>query len=110
MRIQAQTPKFEVRFTDDAVNELQSIHAYVRDNGGQKAADNLVEQVKTKIDLLKQTPFIGVAPIKFPFLMGLGYRLLPCGKYWIIYFVFPELNIVEIHHIVHQRRDLNALI
>ncbi|HBS59298.1 MAG TPA: hypothetical protein DEA44_08535 [Firmicutes bacterium] len=101
---------YEVRITDDAAADLEAIDAFISSNTSKATAQKQLDLIVQKVELLETTPNIGVVPTRFPALAEMGYRMLPVGKYWLIYMVFEPLALVEIHFVVHQRRDLNALI
>ena len=101
---------YEVRITDDAATELEAIQAFISSKASKTMALKQLSQILQKVEFLETTPNIGVVPTRFPILADMGYRILPVGKYWLIYIVYEPLALVEIHHVVHQKRDLNALV
>ena len=105
-----ESKKYEVRITDDAATELEAINAFISSKASKTTALKQLNQLLQKVDLLENTPNIGIVPTRFPALAELGYRMLPIGKYWLIYTVYEPFALVEIHHVLHQKRDLNALI
>lgn len=102
--------KYAVRITDHAAHDLEAIDAFISFKASKATAMKQLSKIIQKIDLLETTPNIGIVPTRFPALSDIGYRMIPVGKYWLIYIVYEQLSLVEIHHIIHQKRDLNALI
>jgi len=50
---------YSVRFTKDALNDLQAIEAYLTERD-PAAAGNVIRQIKQSSDLLRYFPFLGV--------------------------------------------------
>jgi toxin ParE1/3/4 len=85
-----------------AQEDLIQIWIYIAADS-ERAADNLLDGIETKLEALRAFPEIGVARED----IRPGLRMLVSGEYVILYRVGEES--VDIIRIVHGRRDLEAL-
>jgi len=99
---------FEVRFTEGAERDLESIYDYIAEVDSVANADRVLDQLAKVIDSLAIFPERGAYPKE---LIALGireYRQSAFKPYRVIYRVVTPY--VYIHVIADGRRDMQALL
>lgn len=91
------------RLTARARRDLLQIWAYIADDS-ETAADRFIDFLTQQFQLLGDSPHIGRRRDD----LRLGYRSFPVGDYLILYQIADPG--VRIMHIIHGRRDLQALL
>ena len=98
----------EIKYLPSFYQELEAIIDYISLTlEAPKAALNLLDELDTSINKLKQMPnahrlYRSVKPIKTQ------YRILTVKNYLVFYVVFEEN--IEIHRIIYKKRNLSQLI
>ena len=95
--------KYQVRYTDEANDDLKSLYAFLLQQDIQ-AAEYALRSIANGVDLLKTFPFTCRKPrSENPFLREL---IIPFGSNgYIALFEIEENNIVTILAVRHQRED-----
>ena len=91
------------RLSRRARRELLDIWLYIAEDN-ESAADRLVDAITQHFQMLGRNPYAGRRRDD----LRMGYRSLAVGQYVIFYRVDPEA--VQIMHILHGKRDLEALL
>ena len=95
--------EFRIRYTQQAVDDMDAIFDYIvledRD-----AALKMLSEFERRIGRLADTPYIGAAiRTDEPMMIAAGYRYLVVSPYLIFYRVYGEE--VRIGRILHSRQD-----
>jgi len=99
---------FNVRFTPQAIADLEEIKRYISDVlFNPQAAVELVELVFDKIRAITSTPQMG-ARLRTDIPILNTYRFIPCKNYLVIY--RTEEKSVAIIRILYARRDYLGLL
>ncbi|WP_447969664.1 type II toxin-antitoxin system RelE/ParE family toxin [Nitrospira sp. M1] len=93
-----------LRFRPDALRNLEEIYEYIAADS-QKHAGQFIDLIESKCETLAQSPFLGRLR---PDLRN-DVRSFPLEQYIIFYRVLEEDNVVEIIHVYHGARDVDAL-
>ena len=98
----------KVKFTTDAVQDLEQIGDYIKDTlKNPKAALNTIGKIKSAVDKLKAFPLIG-SPLTSAAGEETDYRFLVCGNYPALYRV--QADIVYIDRVLYGKRDYMAIL
>lgn len=93
----------EIRFSPDALEDLQEIKSYITDDlQNETAAENTVRTIMDRIRQLIDFPDMGT-PLSSIALTQSDYRYLICGSYTAFY--RHEKDIVYIVRVLYGRRD-----
>lgn len=93
----------EIRFSPDALEDLQAIKSYITDDlQNVTAAENTVKTIMDRIGQLIDFPDMG-APLSSVALTQSDYRYLICGSYTAFY--RHEEDTVLIVRVLYGRRD-----
>src|SRR5690349_266029 len=94
---------YRVRLTQQALDDLEEIHAFIAKDSPQNAA-LMIERIFDSIDLLEIFPHRTVVERQTP---SLKYpvRSLPVKPYVIYFRVIDEEHVVVIRHIRHGARQ-----
>ncbi len=101
-------PTFEVRFTQDAEDDLESIHDYVATHRSGDQADALLGGLLERIATLETFPMRGAVPEELADLGSTDFRQQLHGPYRLIYRVIDKVVFVVV--IADGRRDMQALL
>ena len=94
-----------LRLAPEVEAELDNIWYYIaKESGNIEVGDRLIDSITDRFFLLAGHPYIGRRRDRD---LRPGLRRFPVGEYLIIYRI--EAEDVIILHIVHGRRDLEAL-
>jgi toxin ParE1/3/4 len=96
--------KYEIMRTDTADMQLHKIILGIAENFGVDVAVEKLDDIENKIKLLKDTPYMGIAP-KYSVLKRQGYKVLILEKNLVFYKVNEDIKRVIIYAIVDQRQD-----
>jgi toxin ParE1/3/4 len=102
------SPRFEVRLTQGAEDDLERLHDYLAEHRSLAEADALLEAILGKAAALERFPDRGAVPKE---LAGLGirdFRQILMAPYRIFYRVTGEAVFVVL--IADGRRDMQALL
>jgi len=95
--------KLRIRYTQDAVNDLDSIFDYISEDK-RTAATNLLEQIENSILNLADNPRMGtVLPTNELSLVEPGYRRIVVKPYLIFYRI--GIDELFISRVLHSRQD-----
>ncbi|MGN0636588.1 MAG: type II toxin-antitoxin system RelE/ParE family toxin [Acutalibacteraceae bacterium] len=98
----------EIKFSPDAINDLQQIKAYItEDLCNEQAAIFTINKIMKRIRLLESFPESG-APLASILDLDVDYRFLVCGNYTAFYRV--ENDAVFIVRILYGRRDFMRIL
>lgn len=98
----------ECYFLDGALEELDSIVAYLRSAAdGPTAASSFLKELERQIGITCENPEAHELS-RVPKLASLGYRTMLIKSYVALYFI--QDNAVFIAHIFHQRQDYARLL
>lgn len=100
--------QYEVRMTLGAEADLENIHSYYAGIGSGAYADDLLQKLADKVDLLEYFPFRGNVPKEFDALGIRDFRQVTMPPYRLIYQVTGD--VVQILLIADGRRDMKALL
>lgn len=93
----------EIRFSPDALEDLQEIKSYIADDlQNTKAAENTIRTIMDRIKRLIDFPDMG-APLSSVAQTQSDYRYLICGNYTTFY--RHEEDTVYIIRVLYGRRD-----
>ena len=93
----------EIRFSPDALKDLQEIKSYISDDlQNEIAAENTVKTIMNRVKQLKDFPDMG-APLSSVAQTQSDYRCLICGSYTAFY--RHEEDTVYIIRVLYGRRD-----
>ena len=99
---------FDIRFTPQAITDLDEIKHYVADDLlNPQAAESLISLIFDKIRVLSSFPLTG-AQIRSELSSLKGYRFLIIKNYLVFY--RTEESFVSIIRILYARRDYLALL
>jgi toxin ParE1/3/4 len=102
------SPRFEVRLTRGAEEDLESLHAYLAQHRSSEDADALLETLLAKAETLERFPDRGVVPKELDRLGMRSFRQLIQTPYRIVYRVIgPEVVVLLI---ADGRRDMQTLL
>ena len=93
------------RFAPKAARDLVQIWRYVRKHGGPQVADVVEREIREKIVILAENPYIGHMRQD---LTGLSLRFFAVHSYLIAY--RPETKPLQIVAILHGNRDVQRLL
>ena len=95
--------KYQIRYTDEAIDDLKRLYAFLLEQDLQ-AAEHALQSITNALDLLKTFPFTcRKAQADNPFLREL---IIPFGNNgYVALFEIEENNIVTILAVRHQRED-----
>lgn len=95
--------KLRIRYTQDAVDDLDSIFDYISEDK-QTAAANMLEQIENSILQLSDNPRLGtVLPTNELSLIEPGYRRIVVKPYIIFYRIGKDELFIS--RILHSRQD-----
>lgn len=95
--------KYKIRYTQDAVDALDTIFDYVAIEN-REAALRMLQRFRRRIERLSTTPYMGAAvPVKNPNYSTDGYRYMSVPPYLVFYRV--EAKEVRIANIFHSRQN-----
>ena len=98
--------KYKIKILPVAQDDMKSIVAYIRlDN--PDAALKVAHKIKDSIGRLSDNPFMGVVP-RDNRIAGMGYRMLLVEPYLVLYIVVQNDGIIEVHRVLHGRRDYTS--
>ncbi len=100
--------KYDVRFDQDAEDDLFDIYTFVAVNDSLEKADRLFAALRQTCLKLRKLPLRGNIP---PELFEIGvteFRELHCKSYRIIY--SAESSTVYVHCVLDGRRDIQSLL
>ena len=83
--------KYSIRLTDDAKQDIESIAFYIAQNDDPRKAKNLVEKLKTTIEILDTFPERGAYPEELLLLDIRIIREVYYGPYRIFYRVVGKV-------------------
>ncbi|MGI6550394.1 MAG: type II toxin-antitoxin system RelE/ParE family toxin [Syntrophomonadales bacterium] len=95
--------KYRIRYTRDAVDDLDSMFDYIADDN-RKAAARLLERIESSILKLAENPRLGtVLPTNDLSLVEPGYRRIIVKPYIIFYRIGQDE--IFISRVLHNRQD-----
>lgn len=98
----------EIKFSPEAVKDLQQIKAYISNELlSEQAANNTVNKILKNIRMLSEFPNSGT-PLSGAVGIETDYRYLVCGNYTAFYRV--ENETVYIVRILYGRRDFMRIL
>lgn len=97
-----------VVFLPGAEQDLQDIRRYVLKKFGAPAWTDTLTRLRVTVDTLRAFPLSGAVPDELAELGSQRYRQLVSGKNRVIY--EPTADVVYIHIVCDQRRDLRGLL
>ena len=98
----------EVKFSPEAIEDLQRIKAYIRDElCNEAAANSVITKIFRSIRTLEIFPEAG-APLSSIVNFSTNYRFLVCGSYTAFY--RTEAGTVYIVRILYGRRDFMRIL
>lgn len=95
-------PKFEVRLTTEARQQLQDIARYRRLQVGTASAKKITNKILAELRKLGDFPKLGVTPSSV-YLEKAGYRMLIVGEYLCFY--NKDGNTLWVNQIFHGSAD-----
>lgn len=101
-------PRFEVRLTRGAEEDLDRLHDHVAEQSGVAAADALLDALIARIEALERFPDRGGVPKELGRLGIRTFRQLVHSPYRIVYRVAEQAVFVLM--IADGRRDMQALL
>jgi toxin ParE1/3/4 len=101
-------PCFEVRLTHAAEDDLEAIRDYLTEHRGADAAEELIDQLLEKIEMLEAFPERGSVPRELEALGISEFRQILAGRFRLIYRVVDQEVFVSV--IADGRRDMQALL
>ena len=90
------------RLSGRARRDLVQIWRYIA-NDNEPAADRFIDLITQRFELLGENPYAGRSRDE----LRPGYRSFPVGQYLVFYRLSESR--VEIMHILHGKRDIEAL-
>jgi toxin ParE1/3/4 len=90
------------RLSGRARRDLVQIWRYIA-NDNEPAADRFIDLITQRLELLGENPYAGRSRDE----LRPGYRSFPVGQY-VVFYRLSESR-VEIMHILHGKRDIEAL-
>lgn len=100
---------YSIRRTDTAEEGLNHIILYIADTFGTARALEALDQIEDRINLLKDSPYLGTEP-RYTLLKRRKYRYLVIDKTLVFYKVNESENIIMIYAIVDSRSDYLAVL
>lgn len=98
--------KYKIVLSSSARCELDEIREYIAgESGSTESASKQVERILKAMRAIEVFPKMYRVRRK-----DTGMRICPVDNYLIMYFVDDESHIVRVSHIIHGRRDINAII
>ena len=98
----------DIKFSPDAINDLQQIKAYITNElCNDQAAVSTIAKIMEHINRLRTFPDSG-APLSSIIDLGTNYRFLVCGNYTAFY--RTENNAVLIVRVLYGRRDFMRIL
>ena len=95
--------EYRVRYTDEAVNDLDLIFGYIADHN-VVAAQGLLDRIEHRIRLHRSNPYMGAPlPDNAISMVERGYRYLVVEPYVLFYRVLNQEIVVG--RILHSRQD-----
>ncbi len=101
-------PKFEIRITQYAEQDLEDIYDFIKSNQTPAHADKLLDALVNKVYSLSAFPMRGSIPKELSIFGIDEFRQIILGTYRIIYNV--EESIIYVNIITDGRRDMQALL
>ena len=101
-------PRFEVRLTQGAEDDLERLYDYLAGHRGQDAADALLDSLLAKTEALERFPDRGAVPKELDRLGIRTFRQLVHPPYRIVYRIIDEQVFVLL--IADGRQDMQALL
>jgi len=98
--------KYEIQYLTIAKNDLEQIFEYILKDHPNSALE-ILKEIDERVSKLALFPELGSEP-RDDKLKALGYRVLVINKYLGFYTI--KESVVEIHRILHSRRDYNNLL
>jgi toxin ParE1/3/4 len=102
------SPRFEVRLTRGAEDDLERLHDYLTGQGSPTIADALLDSILEKVDALERLPHRGGVPRELAELGIRNFRQLVLAPYRIIYRVIGQEVFILL--VADGRRDMQALL
>ena len=96
----------QIKWSDLSRNDLRTILTYVGSNFGRRKAEELLFDIRERVELLKGYPKMGRIFIKDPEL-GITYRSISAKLNKIVYFVEEET--ITIVTVWQNRQDVGRL-
>lgn len=101
---------YKVIVTKTALEDIRSAVRYISDTlMNKEAANNLLDEVNIKIDLLSEQPYINPL-VHDSFLASNGFRIQSVNNYMAFYIIHEETKTVSIIRFQHSRRDWISLL
>jgi len=98
---------FEIKFTENALEDIQEMKFYISYNlKNPEAAITTLERIMSSIEKLKTFPKIHRVRRKNS---GKEIRVVPVENFNILYFLDNENNAVNILRVLYGRRNIDAL-
>jgi addiction module RelE/StbE family toxin len=86
-------------------NDIDSAYQYIRDNlESPMAAENLMKEVKQKLNCLKNNPMVRPL-INDKIILALKLRAVKVKNYVIYYNVDKKMKIINLVRFLHHKRD-----
>jgi toxin ParE1/3/4 len=100
--------KYKLLYAKDALDDLDSIFAYISEDNRQ-AALGMLDRIESAIYKLETNPRLGVVvqPLE-PCILESGYRTIYVKPYMIFYRIGKEA--VYIAHVLHSRQNWLSLL
>lgn len=101
---------YKVIVTKTALEDIRSAVRYISDTlMNKEAANNLLDELNIKIDLLSEQPYINPL-VRDSFLASNGFRIQSVNNYLAFYVIHEETKTVSIIRFQHSRRDWITLL
>lgn len=98
----------EIRFSPDALSDLEEIRTYVQEEcGSARAAGKILAKILSEIKKLSVFPQSGT-PLASVVGFATNYRFLTCGSYTAFYRY--ENDVVLIVRVLHGRRNFMQIL
>jgi toxin ParE1/3/4 len=101
-------PRFEVRLTQGAEQDLEGLYDYLVEQRGADAAQALLDSLLSRVEALERFPDRGAVPAELDRLGIRSFRQLVHPPYRIVYQVTGQQ--VHVLLIADGRRDMQALL
>lgn len=98
---------FDVRLTNEAVNDLKTAYAYIAEDNADVAQAFLIAVQSHLQTALTHTPRMG-SPMQLD--DGTEFRSLVIGQYLSLYTIDEETQTVSVFRILHTARDINVVL
>ena len=100
---------FRVTYSGDAIREIRSIRRYIVGKlHNPSAASRQTDRIMSAAESLAVFP--KMHRVRFQDSEGRYIRVFPVDKYLMLYSVDEDKRLVSILHVVHGKRDIDALI